>query len=657
MKMTRFSLADHVSIRLNPVCTYQQPLQRTHGVRLTPFGTFSTKLTDILYDSLQDTMSVKGAAKGQVDGGGDSSGGTIGPFIVAAIDFGTTFSGYAFSFKHDYEKDPCQIATFAWPGARALMSLKTSTCVLFEPNQNFHSFGYEAEDHYGELAAEETGEHKKWYYFRRFKMQLFDKKELKKSFMINDETGKPMSAVKVFGYGIKYLKDHLFGRVKRTLPETRDDDIRYVLTVPAIWNEGAKLFMKEAAKVAAIDPSHLLIALEPEAASIYCKHIDLANFSGMAANFKPFASGSRYIILDAGGGTIDITVHEVQFDGHLKELYHANGGAWGGTFVDQCFEDFLREIVGDDIIDEFKTKFVGEYLDIFKEFEVKKREIKEDMRDKIQIKLDAQIPCIFEEKKHKAIKGAIKENAKYGKTGQADWMGDKLRVKKDICFKFFDRAMKSIGDHMETLMKRSECKGADTILMVGGFSESPLLQEYIRKRFTNKRVIVPEGAGMAVLKGAVIFGHDPSAISERKCRYTYGCEVYQAFNDKIHDPNRKVVNSEGQAKCKEVFSVHVKKDTVVKCGEYQVEKEYTPFMGDKSILTFDMYASESDNPKYITETGCFPLGKLSIQLPEGPTKDDKKIKLALKFGTTNLEATATAVKTGKSVTSAFELPS
>ena len=64
----------------------------------------------------------------------------------------------------------------------------------------------------------------------------------------------------------------------------------------------------------------------------------------------------------------------------------------------------------------------------------------------------------------------------------ADWMGDKLRVKKEICFKFFDEAMKSIGNHMETLMKRPECKGADTVLMVGGFSESPLLQEYIRKR-------------------------------------------------------------------------------------------------------------------------------------------------------------------------------
>ena len=40
------------------------------------------------------------------------------------------------------------------------------------------------------------------------------------------------------------------------------------------------------------------------------------------------------------GGTIDITVHEVQFDGHLKELYHANGGAWGGTFVDQVSEQY-----------------------------------------------------------------------------------------------------------------------------------------------------------------------------------------------------------------------------------------------------------------------------------------------------------------------------
>ena len=138
-------------------------------------------------------------------------------------------------------------------------------------------------------------------------------------------------------------------------------------------------------------------------------------------------------------------------------------------------------------------------------------------------------------------------------------------------------------------------------------------------------------------------------------RYTYGCEVYQAFDEKTHDQARKVLNSEGQAKCKEVFSIHVKKDTVVKYGEYQSEHEYTPFMGDKAILTFDMYASEKETPKYITEPGCVHLGKLSITLPDGKTKDERKVKLKLKFGTTSLEATATAVKTGASVTSEFEL--
>ena len=42
------------------------------------------------------------------------------------------------------------------------------------------------------------------------------------------------------------------------------------------------------------------------------------------------------------GGTIDTTAHEVQPDGHLKELYRADGGAWGGTYVDKvCFSSIF----------------------------------------------------------------------------------------------------------------------------------------------------------------------------------------------------------------------------------------------------------------------------------------------------------------------------
>lgn len=95
--------------------------------------------------------------------------------LVAAIDFGTTFSGYAFSFLHEYKSDPLKISTATWTaGSGGCLSLKNSTCVLFDQTGNFHSFGYEAEDKYSDLALED--EHHDWFYFRRFKMMLYNKK-------------------------------------------------------------------------------------------------------------------------------------------------------------------------------------------------------------------------------------------------------------------------------------------------------------------------------------------------------------------------------------------------------------------------------------------------------------------------------------------------
>lgn len=59
-----------------------------------------------------------------------------------------------------------------------------------------------------------------------------------------------------------------------------EKDIDFVLTVPAIWGDEAKLFMREAAMQAGINPSQLTLALEPEAASIYCQHMHLINTNG-----------------------------------------------------------------------------------------------------------------------------------------------------------------------------------------------------------------------------------------------------------------------------------------------------------------------------------------------------------------------------------------
>jgi hypothetical protein len=65
--------------------------------------------------------------------------------------------------------------------------------------------------------------------------------------MLEDEMGRRMSAMDVFSDCIKYLKDHLKQKCLQQLPDTCDSDIRWVLTVPAIWNDTSKQFMREAA--------------------------------------------------------------------------------------------------------------------------------------------------------------------------------------------------------------------------------------------------------------------------------------------------------------------------------------------------------------------------------------------------------------------------
>ena len=65
---------------------------------------------------------------------------------------------------------------------------------------------------------------------------------------ILDYTGKEMPAIQVFSGGIKFLKDHLFRNFQERVPQLQDGDINWVLTVPAIWDEAAKKFMRKSAE-------------------------------------------------------------------------------------------------------------------------------------------------------------------------------------------------------------------------------------------------------------------------------------------------------------------------------------------------------------------------------------------------------------------------
>ncbi len=64
--------------------------------------------------------------------------------------------------------------------------------------------------------------------------------------MVQAANGVPVSAAKVFELSLKAMKNKFMALLAESkLDAVTDTSIQWVLTIPAIWKDGAKQFMKE----------------------------------------------------------------------------------------------------------------------------------------------------------------------------------------------------------------------------------------------------------------------------------------------------------------------------------------------------------------------------------------------------------------------------
>ena len=270
--------------------------------------------------------------------------------IIVAIDFGSAYTGYTYSF---IGRNSNEILFGKFEGTG--VNIKTLNKIIINNSNEVIKYGFGVEDYLkkGNLKSNE-------YLFERIKMNLY-----KNNYEIKAvNSSKTVKLVELIYIIIIYLKElaikSIISSSKRFQDEYKYDEeckrIRWVLTIPAIWNDKNKDIMMKAAEKAGIvkeKGKNLFFALEPEAASYYCaKELpvddDLFNYP--------------YIICDLGGGTGDIVCHQrILKEGResIKEKISPRGGAFGSDEINKNFEnEVLKSIFGKDIFDKLGQAYI-----------------------------------------------------------------------------------------------------------------------------------------------------------------------------------------------------------------------------------------------------------------------------------------------------------
>ncbi|KAM6997804.1 heat shock 70 kDa protein 12A isoform 3-T3 [Tautogolabrus adspersus] len=589
-----------------------------------------------------------------------------GPFfvVVVAIDFGTTSSGYAYAFTKEPE---CIHTMRRWEGGDpGVSNQKTPTTILLTPDRKFHSFGYAARDFYHDLDPSES---KQWLYLEKFKMKLHTTANLSIDTDLHAANGKRVKALDIFAYALAFFKEQALKELSdQTGGDFDNNDVRWVITVPAIWKMPAKQFMREAAYKSGLvpreNPEQLIIALEPEAASIYCRKLRLHQMVDLDSKttqngISPtdnvgsgMTQGDRYVVVDCGGGTVDLTVHQIRLpEGHLKELYKASGGPYGSIGIDYEFEKLLCKIFGQDFIDQFKIKRPAAWVDLMIAFESRKRAAAPDRTNPLNINLPFSFIDYYKKFRGHSVEHALrKSNVDFVKWSSQGM----LRMNPDAMNSLFKPTIDHIIQHLTELFEKPEVNDIKFLFLVGGFAESPLLQQAVQNMLQGRsRIIIPHDVGLTILKGAVLFGLDPSIIKVRRSPLTYGVGVLNRFVEGKHPPDKLLVK-DGTRWCTDVFDTFIASDQSVALGE-SVKRSYTPAKPSQQVIVIHVYCSEKEKVGFISESSVKKCGTLRLDVSGTESSAPRReIQTLMQFGDTEIRAMAVDVSTGRTVKASID---
>lgn len=211
------------------------------------------------------------------------------------------------------------------------------------------------------------------------------------------------------------------------------------------------------------------------------------------------------------GGSVDIVVYKQAKDGTLKKLYPPTRERYGGISFDEEYKQFLENIWGKDIIKMFAEDHKEDYLILQKEFEMILRDASNT--NLVQNSPNTEkthaipIPLRFHELLEKTYTGDIKK-------ALDSWICEciahgnyRLKLPHDVIMKFFKKTIQYVLNIIEKNRQNTDVE----IIFIGGLAENDIFAESLRERLPSDwKVMIPPMARLAVLRGAVNYGHNPN---------------------------------------------------------------------------------------------------------------------------------------------------
>ena len=352
------------------------------------------------------------------------------------------------------------------------------------------------------------------------------------------------------------------------------------------------------------------------------------------------------MVVDCGGGTVDIAVHQWQRNTEdntlcIDEIHKVHGGPCGSFAVNKQFEIFLKELLqlsDSEILTSFEPQW--DKL-VYQEFEQTKCSFGPDDTS-ITIPIPKVIRKYIKKNKGKGIEELVNSN------NSLEWddEDDAIAIPQDLVLDFFRPVFKQIIEHIETVLKAPECKNVTKILLVGGFAVNQHLYNAIHQHFPTYTLERGQNPLLSVLFGAVKFGKNHKIIRSRIMRQTIGIETWDTFVPGYHsEEHEKVV--EGKSYCTKIFTKFFDVNERISVNTRGKEVTITPASNEHSACAVKIYSSYDQGIKYVDDISCFVLGTLVVEDLPGPNSDLSR-DVKIRIDATGPQLLITAENNGKS---------